>query len=257
MITGASRGIGLAMAEYCANKGFNLVLIARSGEKLNEVGERFQRQFGVKVHVLSLDLALSQSPDIIFQYCKDQDIIIDKLINNAGSGLYGHFEKIDLQSQLEMINLNQLAILKLTYLFLPELRKNTISYILNVASTACYQPIPFMSAFAATQSFIHSFSLALREELKNSSVNVSVLCPGPTSTEFFERSGLADLPVNSKEIKMHPGEVARIAIDSMISKVSEIVPGTNNAIGAYFSKIFPNTWILKTVSGLFTPPRLT
>lgn len=257
MITGASRGIGQAMAEYCAKKGFNLILVARSGEKLEAIGESLKQQFGIKVYILSLDLSLSKSPDEIYRYCKKHEIVIDKLINNAGSGLYGHFDKLDLNKQLELISLNQLALLKLTHLFLPELRKNTTSYILNVASTACFQPIPFMSAFAASQAFIHSFSLALRQELKNSPVHVSVLCPGPTSTEFFERSGLNNLPVNSKEIKMQPGEVAKIAIDSMMCKVAEIVPGTNNALGAYFSKIFPNTWILKTVSGLFTPPSLT
>jgi short-subunit dehydrogenase len=124
---------------------------------------------------------------------------------------------------------------------------------LNVASTACYQPIPYMSVYAATQAFIQSFSLAIREELKSKRVYVSCLCPGPTATDFFDRAGLESLPVNSNEIKMSSEEVAEVAIEGLLDHVAEIIPGTSNTIGAYFSKLFPNKLVLKTVSGLFAP----
>jgi short-subunit dehydrogenase len=131
--------------------------------------------------------------------------------------------------------------------------KQVKSYILNVASTACFQPIPYMSVYAATQAFLHSYSLALRKELIRKGVMVSCLCPGPTATDFFDRAGLAGLPVNSSEIKMPAQEVAEIAIEGMLDHVAEIVPGTSNTIGAWFSKLFPNKLVLKTVASLFAP----
>jgi short-subunit dehydrogenase len=122
-----------------------------------------------------------------------------------------------------------------------------------VASTACYQPIPYMSVYAATQAFLQSFTLAIKNELKIYNINVSCLCPGPTATDFFERAGLESMPVNSSEIKMLPDEVAETAIEGLLENDSEIIPGTSNTIGAYFSKLFPNKFIVKTVSGLFAP----
>ena len=175
------------------------------------------------------------------------------LINNVGVGQYGRFEDLSLKAQLDLVQLNQIQTVTMTHQFLPMLKEHYESYILNVASTASYQPIPYMSVYAATQSFILSFTLALREELRHKHVKVSCLCPGPTATDFFDRAGLESLPVNSSEIKMSSEEVAEVAIEGMLDNVSEIIPGTSNTIGAYFSKLFPNKWVLKTVAGLFAP----
>jgi short-subunit dehydrogenase len=253
LITGASRGIGLAMAEYCASKGFNLILVARSCEKLTEISERLAKQYKVDVKCIETNLTDESSVQDMLYFCNSQNLNIDKLINNAGAGLYGRFVEIDLQKQLELMALNQSALVKMTYNFIPLLKNNSKAFLLNVSSTACYQPIPYMSIYAATQSFIQSFTLGLREELKNSHIQVSVLCPGPTATEFFERAGLNCLPVNSREIKMSPSDVAKVAIEGLMNGISEIIPGTNNTLGAYFSKLMPNKWIVKTVNSLFAP----
>jgi uncharacterized protein len=175
------------------------------------------------------------------------------LINNAGIGLYGKFDELSITEQLAVIQLNLVATVSLTHQFLPMLKENKESYILNVASTACYQPIPYMSVYAASQSFLQSFTLAIRNELKLYNINVSCLCPGPTATDFFERAGLENLPVNSSEIKMTSTEVAETAIEGLLDQDSEIIPGTSNTIGAYFSKLFPNKFIVRTVSNLFAP----
>ena len=253
LITGASRGIGESMAEYCAGKGYNLILVARSEDKLTTIGNHLSKKYNVDVKVFFADLADADAPDQIYNFCIDNNLVVDKLINNAGVGLYGRFSEKPLEEQLNLINVNLLATVKMTHRFVGMLKDNSPGYLLNVASTACYQPIPYMGVYAATQSFLQSFTLSVREELRKSGVAVSCLCPGPTATDFFERAGLQSLPVNSSEIKMSPKEVAEIAIEGMLDKVAEIIPGTNNTIGAYFSKLLPNRWVVRTVSSLFAP----
>lgn len=255
LITGASRGIGEAMAEYCAIKGFNLILIARSEDKLNEVAERLSKKYKIDARVIPADLFNLDAAAKIYHRCKEDNLDVNMLINNAGIGLYGKFEELSLTEQLRLLQLNQAAMVSMIHVFMPMLKDQQGAHVLNVASTACYQPIPYMSVYAATQSFIQSFSLALREELKGQHVNISCLCPGPTATDFFERAGLESLPVNSSEIKMTAVEVAESAIEGMLDQVAEIIPGTSNTLGAYFSKLFPNKIVVKTVSNLFAPPK--
>jgi len=253
LITGASRGIGQAMAEYCASIRFNLILIARSKDKLEELGYKLSEKHGVDVKTYAGDLTDTNLPNEIYNWCVSNGHQVNMLINNVGIGLYGKFEELSIEEQLKLIQLNQITTVTMTHKFIPMLRQSEKSHILNVASTACYQPIPYMAVYAGTQAFIQSFSLALREELKLYNVKVSCVCPGPTSTDFFERAGLETLPVNSSEIKMTSDEVAENAIEGLLDNVGEIVPGTSNTLGAYFSKLFPNKLVVKTVSGLFSP----
>lgn len=257
LITGASRGIGEALANYCATKKFNLILVARTKEKLDEIAYKLSDKYGIDVRTYAADLMEPNVPANIYNWCQENNLEVNMLINNVGIGLYGRFEELPLQNQLNVIQINQLTTVIMTHQFIPMLKRHKKSFIMNIASTACYQPIPFMSVYAATQSFIQSFTLALREEMKPFNIHVSCLNPGPTSTDFFERAGLESLPVNSSEVKMSAYDVAEIAIDNLLDDNSEIVPGTNNALGAYFSKLFPNKLVVKTVRGLFAPPRTT
>jgi uncharacterized protein len=252
LITGASRGIGRSMAEYCASKGFNLILVARSEDLLRDLALRLSVQYKIKVYTFQADLTEQDSAENIFNFCKINELEVDKLINNAGAGLYGRFEDKSLDEQLSIISIGIHATVRMTHKFIPVLKKNK-GYLLNVSSTACYQPIPYMSVYAASQAFLQSFTLGLRAELKRAGVSVSALCPGPTATEFYEKAGMEGLPVNSSEVKMSPDEVARIGIDGLLNHTAEIIPGASNTLGAYFSKLFPNTWIVKTVTGLFAP----
>lgn len=253
LITGASRGIGEAMAEHCAAKGFNLILVARSEEKLVEITRSLSQRYKIDTHFFIGDLIEEGIIEKLYDFCHVNDLWVDKLINNAGIGAYGRFESLPLTDQYNLLRINQEAMLKMTHTFITMLKKQAKAYLMNVASTACYQPIPYMSVYAASQSFIQSFTLAIREELRRSGVNVSCLCPGPTATDFFERAGLHSLPVNSSEIKMSPDEVAEVAIEGMLNNKAEIIPGASNTIGAYLSKLFPNKWIIRTVTSLFAP----
>jgi uncharacterized protein len=253
LITGASRGIGEAMAEYCASKKMNLILTARSRHKLEKIAANLINKYGINVKTYGADLTDSQAIANMYKWCQYNELEVNMLINNAGNGMYGQFGDLPLEEQLGLIQLNQTATISMIHAFIPMLKKQEEAYILNVASTACYQPIPYMSVYAATQAFLQSFTLALRHELKNYRIYVSCVCPGPTATDFFERAGLERLPVNSSEVKMPPEEVAEIAIEGMLDKESEIIPGTSNTFGAYFSKLFPNKFVIKTISGLFAP----
>ncbi|MFN6946199.1 MAG: SDR family NAD(P)-dependent oxidoreductase [Cytophagaceae bacterium] len=253
LITGASRGIGEAMARYCATKKMNIILVARSGERLENLALELAEQYSVDVKSFVADLTESGKIADLYNWCKALDYEVNILINNAGVGSYGQFENLPMEEQMKLIDLNISATVQLTYQFMPMLKEQTKAHILNVASTACYQAIPYMSVYAATQSFLQSFSLGIRTELKNYNIYASCLCPGPTATDFFDRAGLAGLPVNSKEVKMSPEEVAETAIEGMLDNVAEIVPGTSNALGAYFSKLFPNTWVVKAITSYFRP----
>jgi uncharacterized protein len=253
LITGASRGIGESMAKYCASKRYNLILVSRTKEKLDELAYKLMDEYNIDVKTYTMDLTEADAAVKLFNFCRSGHLNVNMLINNAGVGLYGKFDELSITEQLNVIQLNQVCTVALTHQFIPMLKENSVSYILNVASTACYQPIPYMSVYAATQAFLQSFTLAIKNELKIYNVNVSCLCPGPTATDFFERAGLESMPVNSSEIKMLPDEVAEIAIEGLLENDSEIIPGTSNTIGAYFSKLFPNKFIVKTVSGLFAP----
>lgn len=137
----------------------------------------------IDVKVYPADLTENDVPEKLYNWCLKEGIKVNMLINNAGAGLYGKFPSLSLEDQLNLIKLNQSASVSLIYNFIPMLKAED-GYIMNVASTACYQPIPFMSVYAATQSFLHSFTLALREELKPFNISVSCLCPGPTATDF-------------------------------------------------------------------------
>lgn len=255
LITGASKGIGEAMANYCASKKMNIILVARSEERLKIVAEKIIQQHEVDVQIFPADLTVENSIKDLYNWCKARDLEVNILINNAGIGIYGRFDELPLDEQMKVLNLNVLATLNMTYTFLPMLKEQPKAHILNVASTACYQPIPFMSMYAATQSFLQSFTLAIRQELKGFNIRVTCSCPGPTATDFFESAGLTSLVVNSKEVKMAPEEVAENSIEGMIDNKAEIVPGTSNFLGAYLSKLFPNPLVVKAIGGYFKPKK--
>ncbi|WMJ73092.1 SDR family oxidoreductase [Cytophagaceae bacterium ABcell3] len=253
LITGASRGIGEAIARYCASANMNLILVARSAEALEKVSKEIVDEHQVDIKTFAADLTSPGRVKDLFHWCKAQDYDVNMLVNNAGVACYGKFDDLSYDEQMSVVNLNINTTVNLTYTFLPMLKEQGRAYILNMASTACYQAIPYMSVYAATQAFLQSFSLGIRNELKGENVYVSCVCPGPTATDFFEKSGLAGLPVNSKEVKMSPEEVAETAIQGTLEKVAEIVPGTSNTLGAYFSKLFPNKWVVKMVENYFHP----
>lgn len=251
LITGASKGIGKSIAYALANRKYNLLLVARSEDGLMSIKQDLTIKFNIKVEVLILDLSIPASALQVKEWVDRNAFPVSILINNAGYGLWGEFEHLSLELQANMLQLNITALVELTYHFLPLLKAQNESYILNVSSTAAYQAVPTLALYAASKSFVLSFSRALRFELRKSSVSVTCLCPGPVDTGFAERAGLSGLSQMAQKFNMNPDEVAAIALKGLFSKKSEIIPGITNLISAYGNRFLPKSLIEKVAAGIY------
>jgi len=191
LVTGASSGIGKAMARILASEGADLILVARNLPRLEQEANDLKSRYGVKVSVFSGDLSQPEIPQKLFEFTQQQGLEIDLLVNNAGLGHYGLFETLDPQDSRAMIDLNVQALVFLSHLFLPGILERKKGGILNVASTAGFQGIPYLSLYAASKAFVISFSEALWFECKDRGVRVFCLCPGNTLTRFHQTAGIA------------------------------------------------------------------
>ena len=239
LITGASYGIGREIARVLAKRGFNLVLIARSVDKLQIVSEDIENTYGVNCHIINADLSISGAAEDIFNRVKDLGIQIDVLVNNAGFGKFGDFYKFGLDAYKKMIHLNVLTLTELTYLFGREMIRNKRGWILNVSSTAAFQPVPNFTVYAATKAYVKSFSNALYYQLREKGVVVSTLCPGPTKTNFGKTAETIGTHMFNPAGLMDPGTVSEIAIRGLFDRKVCIIPGFLNNILAFLAKIFP------------------
>lgn len=250
LITGGSKGIGKEMALILAEKGYNILLVARNEAELNGTKEEIKSKYQVQVLCLALDLSLANSPKQIFDWVKNENISFSILINNAGYGLWGYFDQISLQNQQSMMLLNMNSLVELTYLFLPILKTKPQAYILNVASTASYQAVPGLGVYSATKAFVLSFSRALQFELKKTAVSVTCLSPGATSTNFTNRAGMsksADLQATADKFSMPADVVAQFGIDAMFAKKNEVIPGFVNKLTVFATYFLPKR-IIETIA---------
>ncbi len=236
LITGASSGIGKDMAIYLSEKGVDIVLVARDKDKLDEV----QSQIKTKSEVVCMDLSNIENCIELYKNVKDVDI----LINNAGFGMYGEFTDTDLLEELSMVNTNVCALHTLTKLYLNDMCNRNSGYVLNVASIAGFMPGPHMATYHATKAYVLKLTQSIYEEIKRRKLNVkiSALCPGPIKTPFLER---ANVKFNTKV--MESKEVAKYAIDNMFKGKYMILPGLNNKLIRFGSKLVPEKIIGKIV----------
>lgn len=252
LITGGSQGIGKALAMACAKRGMNLLIIALDNEHLqNAVSEIKTAYPGIQVHCLGMNLAHKEAAREVFEWCQSNNYQVNILINNAGFGRSGWFEKMPLEMYRTMIQLNNQTLFELCYHFIPLLKQNQPAHILNMSSLEAYLPIPYKAAYTATKHFVFAYSLALREELKPFGVNVSVLCPGSTITN---EDGLKRIQSQGKKAKiavMMPEPVAEIAITELLNKKQIIIPGRVNKIIAFLSKRIPIQRKMKLLEKLF------
>jgi len=251
LITGASKGLGKAIAIELAERGYNLILVARSGTALSELSTKLQAAYGVTAHHFAIDLAVITSVDHLINWIQDNGICVSILVNNAGFGLWGKFSSLSIADQLEMSRLNIDAVVKLSHALIPNLQDQQRAYILNISSTAAYQALPTLAIYAATKAFILSFSRALRFELKNTHISVSCLCPGPINTGFATRAGLDAFSKMAEKFNMQADEVAKIGLNGMFNNKPEIIPGLANKISAFATRILPKSFIEKTAAGIY------
>ena len=252
LVTGASKGIGKAIAEELAARGHSLVLIARSENTLAETAFNISKKFQVEVKYLVADLGDSKSPQFIFNWCRANNYPINILVNNAGFGLSGAFNKYPIEESLNMMQVNMHAPVHLSHLFIPELAIHPKSYILNVASSAAYQPVPGLSLYAASKIFILNFSRGLKQELKSSNISVSCVCPGATDTEFIVRANVGVRGQKSAElVNMSPKQVAIIAINGMFNNEAEIIAGWLNKLNVFLAWLLPKIVLEKIAMKLY------
>ena len=184
LVTGASSGIGKEYARQFAYRGYNLLLVARREELLKEIAEEFKEEYHIGIDYFACDLV--SDPKAVYDYCQEKNYEVGVLINNAGYGDYGSFIEADLDKTLGMIDLNNKALVALTYYFVKDMKERGYGTIINVGSVASFMPGPYMAVYYATKAFVMSFSMALREELRKYNIKVSVLCPAPTRSDFWK-----------------------------------------------------------------------
>ncbi len=250
IITGASSGIGFDLTKIFAENGHNLILVARSKDKLAELADHVQRMFGVAAMIMPKDLSDPASADEIYKEINRQGITIDVLVNNAGYGLLGAFAYSDKRDEAEMLQVNVTTVVRLTKLFLGDMLKRGSGRILNVASTAAFQPGPLMANYYATKAYVLSFSVALADEVRGTGVSVSVLCPGPTFTGFQQRAGIRHEPVVGKLAAVDAVTVARIGYEGLMAGKTIIVPGILNRIGSTLVRMAPMGFVSRIVHRL-------
>ncbi len=251
LVTGASGGIGYYFAHELANKKHNILLVARSEQKLQELRNQLVQQYGVQCDYVAMDLSVVGSARSLYEWCVTKQYDIDVLINNAGYGLFGYFDKLEVQEINNMMQLNMNTMLELCHVFLPMLKSKPKSFILNVASTSAYQAVPTLSVYAATKAFVVLFTRGLRYELKDSSVSVTCLSPGTTSTNFIERARLTALKEKAEKFSMSPEQVAKIGIDGMIKGKAEIIPGFINWFSSHLTSFVPKAITERVAAGLY------
>jgi uncharacterized protein len=250
LVTGASAGIGSALAHQLATGGCNLVLTARRRERLDQLAAELRSRHRVSVELFAADLSQSGAPRQIFDFTSHHKIPIQLLVNNAGFGAYGYFNKIGLQQHLDMVQVNCSAVVHLTHLFLPQMLERGCGDILILASTAAFQAVPFLNTYAATKGFDLLLGEALFEEFGSRGIRVCVLCPGPTTSEFHAVSGSPSGPNKHFE----PAEkVARAGLEGLANRKSCVISGTLNNLQVQILRMAPRRIVTIAAGRMFRP----
>src|SRR5436309_12668918 len=243
LITGASAGIGVALAEELASGGTNLVLTARRKDRLAELARRLTPTHKINSELFPADLADSNAPAMIFSFAREKGIEIDLLINNAGFGQYGEFPSIEKQRLLDMVQVNCHAVVHLTCLYLPEMIARRRGDILILASTASFQAVPYISTYASPKAFDSLFAEGLAEEVKPYGIRVCALCPGSTESEFHVVAGQEKLASMRKRESAE--KVARTGLAALAAGKSSVISGFQNFVGAQSQRLVPRRMVTR------------
>ncbi|HYT04297.1 MAG TPA: SDR family oxidoreductase [Gemmatimonadales bacterium] len=246
VITGASSGIGLELARLFARDGYDLVLVARNVDRLDRLGAELAERHGIRSRTVGADLASPDAPGAIAEMLKQAALEVDVLVNNAGYGTYGPFATTDLRTELDLLQVNVVALTHLTKLLLPSMLARRAGRILNVASTAGFQPGPFMAVYYASKAYVLSFSEALAEELGDSGVTVTTLCPGPVPTGFQARAGMEGTRLMSRSpLLMDAAAVARVGYTGLMKGKRLVVPGLGNKLLVQSERFAPRRLVTR------------
>jgi len=250
LVTGASAGIGWALAEELAAGGAHLVLTARRGERLAELSRQLISRHQTKTETVSADLNTKSGREDLFAFTGKRGIQIDLLVNNAGFGAYGEFRRGQLANQLGMVEVNCAAVVHLTYLYLQAMVERKSGDVLIVASTAAFQGVPYMATYGATKAFDLLFAEALAQEVEDYGVRVCALCPGPTESEFGQVAGS---PLRSPKGRETAQKVARVGLRALAAGKHSVISGLPNWIGAEIQRALPRRLVTKGTAYVFRP----
>ncbi len=245
LITGASSGIGLELARIHASKGGNLVLVARTKKKLDEIKSELESKNKVKVYTIGKDLSVADSALEVYNEIKEQNITVDYLINNAGYGDYGLFEETNWEKEARMIQLNITTLTQLTKLYLPEMISRGGGKIMNLGSTASFQPLPLMAVYAATKAYVLSFSEAINNELSDKGISVTALCPGLTESGFVDAAAMNHSKMANDKKLPTAREVALFGYEAMIHGKAFVVHGFKNRLLTILQGLVPRGLVVK------------
>ena len=248
LITGGSSGIGYELAKLFAKDGYELILVARTESELQRVASELSSTNNIQVTTIAKDLFDIDAPQEIYDEVKAKGLHVDVLVNDAGQGEYGFFTEIDMKRDLDVINLNIVAPVLLTKLFLKDMTSRRQGKILNLASIVSKNPSPLLSIYSATKAFIYSWSMTLRNELKDTGVTVTALLPGSTDTDFFNKAGM----LNTKEVNDYtlgdPSEVAKAGYEALMDNDEKVVAeGMKNKMMANMANVMPDSMIAENM----------
>lgn len=253
LITGASSGLGLEFARIAAKEGFDLILVARRLAQLEALGKELSEAHGIQAHAITVDLSNPQAPEQLFAETRARGLEVEVLVNNAGFGSAGAFLELPLARETEMIEVNIQALVKLSHLFGQQMRARNAGAILNIASTAGFQPGPFMATYYATKAFVISFSEALAYELRDTGVRVTAHCPGATATEFAGTAGNDKSRLFQQQKPASAAEVALHAWRAMKAGKPLAVHGAMNKLGAFGTRLSPRAMVRAVAASLNRP----
>lgn len=238
LITGASSGIGKETAYVYAKNGYQLILVARRLEELEEIKKDIETNNKVSVTIFNLDLSKLDSAEVLYKEVTNANLTVDVLINNAGFGIYKNFAESDIEKEEQMLVLNMITLTKLTKLFISNMLKNGSGNIVNIASTAAYQPVPSLATYSATKAYVMSFSEAIAFELKDKNITVTVICPGGTQSEFGHMAGFDE---NEKIFNKMPTakSLAEFIYKAMKAKKTNAIHGFKNNFLAFSNRFVP------------------
>ena len=245
LITGASGGIGYELALEHVRRGGDVILVARREDKLREYQSAWESTYGVKVHVIGMDLARRGSAQALHDAVAAKGLTVDILINNAGFGQYGLFEESDVERGLEMLELNVVTLTALTRLFVVDMLRRRSGRIMNVASTASFQPVPLFAQYSATKAYVLSFSEALNNEVSDRGVTVTTLCPGPTTSGFQDVAAMHQARMADARLMATSAEVARFGYNAMLCGKTVAVHGLLNRLTAFLVRFTPRSIIVR------------
>ncbi len=253
LITGATLGIGLEFARLLYKEGYNLILVSRTRPKLEDVKKKLETGKN-SITIFQADLSQPNAARDIYEQCRTLNMPVDILINNAGSALFGEHTELSPEEIAKMLTLNTTAVTELCHLFGSRMKARGSGYILNIASTAAYQPVPMMAAYAASKSYVLHFSEALAKEMEDHGVSVTCLSPGHTKTNFFSSAGIESDTANgffSERTQMRADDVAQFGLDALFAKRLSLIPGVRNNILAIANRFVPR-WVVASISKGFT-----